>query len=86
MCFNNFAFDREVSKLPLAAGPLTVIPSQTSVTKQECRREYHRKRAARFKSPPSKGGPPAVESQSMNSLSSAFIDGKFASSDSEKQC
>ena len=56
---------REVNNLPLAAGLagtrrgnlLTVIPSQTSVKKQECRRTYRRKRSSCFKSPPFKSGP-----------------------------
>jgi len=63
--------------------PLQVIPSQTSVTKQERRRAYRRNRSPRLKSPLFKCGPPAVEPQSITSPSSAFTDGKSASSDSE---
>ena len=58
-----------MNNLPLAAGladarrvdSLKVIQSQTSVTKQERRRAYRRKRSARLKSPPFKCAPPAVE-------------------------
>jgi len=65
------ASGREVNNLPLAAGlagarrvdPLTIIPSQTSVTKHERRRAYCRKRSTRLKSSPFKCGPPAVEPQ-----------------------
>ena len=54
-----------------------------SAAKQERRRAYRCKRYARLKSSPFPCGPPAVEPQYINSPSSAFTYGKFASSDSE---
>ena len=63
--------------------PLEVIPSQTSVAKQERRRVYHRKRSARLKSSQFKRGPPAVETRSITSTSSAFTDCESPISDSE---
>ena len=77
-----FASGTEMKHLPLAAGlagarrvdPLTVIHSPVSLTKQERRRAYRRKRSARIKSPPFKCGPAAVEPQYIHSYSSSFID------------
>jgi len=68
--------------LSLAAGlagtkrvdPLEVIQSPVSLTKQERRRAYRRKRSGRIKSPPFKCGPSAVEPQYINSYSSSFTD------------
>ena len=70
----------DMNNLPLAAGlagarrvdPLKVIQSPASLTKQERRRAYRRKRKARIKSPPFKCGPPAVEPQYILSHSSFF--------------
>ena len=74
--------DREVNNLPLAAGlagarrvdPLKVIHSPVSLTKQERRRAYRRKRNARLKSHPFKCGPPAVEPPYILPHSSSFTD------------
>ena len=54
--------------------PLKVIPSQTSVTKQERRHAYRRQGSARIRLPTFKFGPPAVEPQSIPSPSFSFID------------
>jgi hypothetical protein len=74
--------DREVNNLPLAAGlagarrvdPLKVVHSPVSLTRQERRRAYRRKRNARLNSPPFQCGPPAVEPQFINSHSSFLTD------------
>jgi hypothetical protein len=76
------ASDREVNNLPLAAGlagarrvdPLKVVHSPVSITRQERRRAYRRKRNARLNSSPLKCGPPAVEPQYIISHSSSFTD------------
>ena len=75
------SYDKEVNNLPLeSAGlagarrmdPLEVIKSPISLTKQERRCAYRRKRSACFISPPFKCDPPVVEPQSVNSPSSVF--------------
>jgi len=71
-----------MNNLPLAAGvagarriePLKVIHSPVSLTTQDRRRAYRRKRNARLTSPPFKCGPPAVEPQFINSHSSSLTD------------
>jgi hypothetical protein len=76
------ASDREVNNLPLAAGlagarrvdPLKVVHSPVSLTRQERRRAYRRKRNARLKSPTFKCGPPAVDPQYILSHFSSFTD------------
>ena len=63
------ASDREVNKLPLAAGlagekrvdQLQIILSPVSLTKQERRHAYRLKRYARIKSSSLQSGPPAAE-------------------------
>ena len=71
-----------MNNLPLAAGlagarrvdPHKVIHSPVSLTKQERRRAYRRKRNARLKSHPFKSGPPAVEPPYILPHSSSFTD------------
>jgi len=77
-----FASGAEMNNLPLAAGLagarrvdlLKVIHSPVSLTKQDRRRAYRRKRNARLTSPPFKCGLPAVERQFINSHSSSLTD------------
>ena len=66
-----FVSGTEVNNLPLAAGlagarrvdHLTFIPSQTSLTRQEYRHAYRRKRSERLQPSSFKCGPFAVEPQ-----------------------
>jgi hypothetical protein len=82
-----------VNNLLLAAGlagarrvdPLKVIQSPVSLTKQERKRAYRRKRSARFKSPPFTCGTPAIEppSSSFTDCESDFTDNFFLISSKE---
>ena len=88
-----FSSGREVNNLLLAAGlagarrvdPLKVIQSPVSLTKQERKRAYRRKRSARFKSPPFTCGTPAIEppSSSFTDCESDFTDNFFLISSKE---
>ena len=84
--------DRDLNNLPFESpglpgakrvDSLDIIQFPISLTKQERKRAYRRKRFACLKSPKFKCGPPTVESRSITLPSSGFTDCEYPSSDSE---